>query len=62
MSKALDNPELLKLPACVDTCDVCEYGPVDIWLAGFGCDHCRGEAAVIHATELSWGGHAKDRS
>lgn len=46
---------LTELPSCVSRCDVCGHEPVDCWLEGFGCDHCRGEAAVLHATELSWG-------
>lgn len=53
---------LLSLPPCVSKCDVCGHEPVDIWLAGFGCDHCRGREAVRHACELSWGKKPEDAS
>lgn len=54
--KTLDCSALMNLPECpFDHCDVCGHAPIEMWMRGFGCQQCRGTAAVIHATEVSWG-------
>lgn len=62
MTKTLENPDLLGLPEHPQKeCDVCGHAPLAApWLRGFGCGHCRGDEAVIRATELSWGAKPKE--